>query len=125
MSVTATSNTAAALAPANDDRQSFSQLVSAIRSGDLDAAQSAYTSFSQSSAGQTGPLSQVAGQIGAALQSGDIGQAQQTLAALAKGAHHHGGHHHGGSTTQAAAPATTTSADPAATPAAGAVDVSA
>jgi hypothetical protein len=124
MSVTATSNTAATLAPANDARQTFSDLVSAIRSGDLDAAQSAYADFSQSAAGQTGPLAQVAGQIGAALQSGDIGQAQQALASLAKGAHHHGGHHHGGETTQAAAPATT-SADSGATPAASAVDVTA
>jgi hypothetical protein len=123
MSVTATS-AAAAFPPANDAGQTFSQLVSAIRSGDVDAAQSAYANFSQSSAAQTGPLSQVAGQVGAALQTGDIGKAQQALASLAKGAHHHGGHHNAGGTTQSAPPATT-SADPSATFATRAVDVTA
>ena len=107
MTVAATSNTPANLPPPSDARQSFSQLVSAIRSGDLDAAQSAYADFSQSSASKTGPLAQTVGQIGDALQSGDIGQAQQALASLqrqSKGAHHHGGHHHGGDSKAESAP---------------------
>lgn len=119
MTVAATSNTPANPPPPSDARQSFSQLVSAIRSGDLDAAQSAYADFSQSSASKTGPLAQTVGQIGDALQSGDIGQAQQALASLqqhAKGAHHHGGHHRDGdSKTQSAPPATTPGTGTAAT----------
>jgi hypothetical protein len=105
MTVAATSNITASLPPPSDARQSFSQLVSAIRSGDLDAAQSAYSDFNQTSASKTGPLAQTVGQIGDALQSGDIGQAQQALASLqqqAKGAHHHGGHHGGGGKAETA-----------------------
>ncbi|MDB5582610.1 MAG: hypothetical protein JWR80_7786 [Bradyrhizobium sp.] len=108
MTVAATSNITASLPQPSDARQSFSQLVSAIRSGDLDAAQSAYSDFNQTSASKTGPLAQTVGQIGDALQSGDIGQAQQALASLqqqAKGAHHHGGHHGGGGGKAETAPA--------------------
>jgi hypothetical protein len=78
-------------------------VVKAIRSGDLSAAQQAYATFSQSPAGQaaassqdgaSGSVAQTLSQIGQALQSGDIGQAQQLLSSLAprpQGAHHH--HH--------------------------------
>jgi hypothetical protein len=90
--------------PPNSALQSFGQLVNAVQAGNLTAAQSAYAAFAQSPAGQSdGPLSQAINQIGNALQSSDIGKAQQTLASLQQQAqsappvhHHHGGHHHGG-----------------------------
>lgn len=116
MTVAAISNSTANLPPSVNGPQNFSDLVTAIRSGDLESAQSAYSDLTQSSASTTGPLAQAISQIGTALQSSDIGQAQQALAALqqqAKGAHHHGGHHHGGDKAQSApAPSTpaTTSA---------------
>jgi hypothetical protein len=79
-------------------RQAFSQLGNALQSGDLSAAQSAYTTLSQSPAAQgNGPFAQALQQIGQDLQSGDIAGAQKALAALqqqVKGHHHH--HHHGG-----------------------------
>jgi hypothetical protein len=117
MSITAVSSTPANLSSSNA-QQGFGQLISAVRSGDLDAAQQAYSAFTQTSAAQSGgPFAQVVSQIGAALQSGDIGQAQQALAALqqqAKGAHHHGGHRPAGGSDQTqapASPAATTGAD--------------
>jgi hypothetical protein len=88
--------------PADPMRQAFGQLVNALRSGNLTAAQNAYSAFTQAQPGQgSGPLAQAISQIGDALQAGDMGKAQQALASLqqqvqsAKGAHHHhGGHHH-------------------------------
>jgi hypothetical protein len=88
--------------PIDSSRQAFGQLVNAIRSGNLTAAQNAYSAFTQSQGTQGGgPFSQAVSQIGDALQSGDLGKAQQALAQLqqqtqaSKGAHHHhgGGHH--------------------------------
>jgi hypothetical protein len=85
-------------------RQAFSQLGNALQSGDLSAAQSAYTTLSQSPAAQgNGPFAQALQQIGQDLQSGDIAGAQKALAALqqqVKGHHHH--HHGGGQPAQAA-----------------------
>lgn len=83
-------------------QQSFSQLVSALQSGNLSAAQNAYASFTQS-AGQgdpNSPFAQAINQIGQDLQSGNIGAAQQTLSSLQQtaGAHHAHHHHHGGGT---------------------------
>lgn len=79
-------------------RQAFSQLADALQSGDLTAAQSAYSTHSQSPAAQgNGPFAQALQQIGQDLQSGDIAGAQKALAALqqqVQGHHHH--HHHGG-----------------------------
>ena len=82
-------------------QQSFSTLVSALQSGDLSAAQSAYASFTQT-AGQgdpNSPFAQAINQIGQDLQSGNIGAAQQTLSSLqqAHSAHRHHHHHGGGS----------------------------
>jgi hypothetical protein len=80
-------------------RQTFGQLTSAIQSGNLSAAQSAYTTLSQAQPNQdNGPFSQALSQIGDALQSGDIGKAQAALASLQqqmeglKGTQHHQGH---------------------------------
>jgi len=108
--------------PLDPTRQAFSQLTSAIQSGDLAAAQTAYTNLMQAGgSNSSNPLSQAISQIGDALQSGDIGKAQQALATLQqqmqsmKGAHRHHGHHHGGDHDQpqaTAAPPSTTS-DPA------------
>jgi outer membrane protein assembly factor BamD (BamD/ComL family) len=86
-------------------QQSFSQLVSALQSGDLSAAQTAYASFTQS-AGQgdpNSPFAQAISQIGQDLQSGNIGAAQQTLSSLQQthSAHRHHHHHGGGTPPQA------------------------
>jgi hypothetical protein len=88
---------------------SFRQLLQAIKSGDLNAAQSAYdaltasqdqsgttsTSDSSSSSSKSN-FQQFLQQIGADLSNNDIQGAQQALSSLetqAKGTHHH---HHGG-----------------------------
>ncbi len=134
MTIAAISNTSANLPPPSGQQQSFGQLVNAIRSGDLDAAQQAYSAFTQTSAGQSGgPFAQAVSQIGDALQSGDLGKAQQALASLqqlAKGAHHHGGHHHtsgsdGDKSQPAAAAAPASTASTASSTSANLLDVSA
>jgi len=85
-------------------RQSFSQLVTALNSGDLSQAQEAYSELSQLQAdGQApatnpnSPLASALNNIGQALQNGDLGGAQQALASLqqAQRGHHHGHHGHG------------------------------
>ncbi len=89
----------------NDPRQQFIQLAKAINSGDLTGAQQAYAVLSQTlgsnadnpSASSNDPVSQALAAIGQALQSGDIGAAQQALSSLqqaqgARGHHHHHGH---------------------------------
>jgi hypothetical protein len=79
-------------------RQAFSQLSTALQSGDLSAAQSAYSTLSQSPAAQgNGPFAQTLQQIGQDLQSGDIAGAQKALAALQQQVQGHHHHHHGGS----------------------------
>ena len=82
-------------------RQAFSQLSSALQSGDLSAAQSAYATLTQNAgANGNGPFAQALSQVGDALQSGDVDKAQQALSQLQqqmqsmRGAHHHGGHRH-------------------------------
>ena len=102
----------------NAGRQAFSQLVSALQSGDLSAAQSAFSSFTQNAGGQidpNSPFGQAINQIGQDLQSGDIGAAQQTLSSLQQSAsahrgHHH--HHHGGGVSQAAQDPSSSSSTP-------------
>src|SRR5665213_265911 len=88
----------------NSARQSFSQLVSALQSGNLSAAQNAYSSFTQSAAGQidpNSPIGQALNQIGQDLQSGNIDAAQQTLNSLQQShAAHRGHHHHHGGAAQ-------------------------
>ena len=122
MAITPVSTTSASIPPPIDPmRQAFGQLTSAIQSGDLSAAQNAYTALTQAQPNQgSGPFSQALSQIGDALQSGDIGKAQQAMAALQqqmramKGAHHHHGHHHagGGDKSQSASASPSTSSDP-------------
>ena len=74
--------------PADEGWQQFAQLVRSVNAGDLPAAQKAYANFTKSPAGDlaqanaTGRLAQALDKIGEALQSGDIGQAQQALSAI-------------------------------------------
>ena len=87
--------------------QQFMQLAKAIQSGDTNAAQQAYTTFTQSAAGKqaasdpNSPLAQALSQIGQSLQSGDVSGAQQALASLKPQGHHHHHHHGGGGAAQA------------------------
>jgi soluble cytochrome b562 len=80
---------------------SFSQLASALNSGNLSAAQQAYATLSQQLSSSQGwstngnnPFATALNQIGQDLQNGDLGGAQQALASLqqARGSHHHGRH---------------------------------
>ena len=86
MAVAAVSSVSTASAPSSSQdsiRQAFGQMVSALQSGNITAAQSAYSTLSQAgNSNPNSPLSQALAQIGSALQSGNIGQAQQALAAL-------------------------------------------
>jgi len=85
-------------------QQSFKDMLTAIQSGDVSKAQTAYAALSNGKAGgdANGPLAQ----IGKALQSGDIGAAQQALQSLQSQSGAHGHHHHGGGGgVQAPAPA--------------------
>jgi len=88
-------------------QQGFKDLLAAVQSGDLSAAQKAYSGLTGGSATAKGnsPLAQ----IGQALQNGDLAGAQQaTQAFLAnRGGHHH---HHGGTQTAAAASPTAATA---------------
>jgi hypothetical protein len=91
-------------------RQAFQQLSSALQSGDLSGAQSAYSTLSQAfGSNQNSPFASALQQIGSDLQSGDIDGAKNTLSQLQQQmqtghAHHH--HHHGkpdgGAQTQSA-----------------------
>jgi hypothetical protein len=111
MAVSAVSGAPAAYQPNQQNaefRQTFGQLVSAIKSGDLTGAQQAYAALSQLQSSGAGPanpnspIAQALDQIGQALQDGDISGAQSALESLgqqARGAHHrhHHHHHHDGS----------------------------
>ena len=73
-------------------RQTFAALVSALNSGDLPGAQSAYASLSEiQGSGQerfanpNGPFAQAVSQIGQALRSGDLSGAQRALSSLPRG----------------------------------------
>jgi len=80
----------------NPVQQSFSQLMQAIQSGNLQAAQQAYATLAQN-APQTpnGAFGEAISQIGAALSSGNIVQAQATLQSFQSQMQtHRGGHHH-------------------------------
>lgn len=96
--------------------QDFGQLVSSLNSGDLPAAQQAYSALSQlessgqgPSANPNSPVSQALAQIGQALQSGNLPGAQQALSSLqqSKGSHHSHGHHGGGESASTSTDAST------------------
>jgi hypothetical protein len=98
-------------------QQDFSQLVGALNSGSLSAAQQAYsalTSFASNGQGPSSnsPLSQVLSQIGQALQGNNLTGAQQALSSLQQsqgGHHHHHGHHHAASDSSTASSTSATS----------------
>jgi ribosomal protein S20 len=108
------------------------QLIQAIKSGDLTAAQSAYDSLdsqlqqSSTASGSTSgdsssdPFKQFLQQVGAALANNDIQGAQQALSGLqqTKDAHHHR-HHGGGDANDQASSSSTTSGSSASTASAG------
>jgi cellobiose-specific phosphotransferase system component IIA len=110
MSISPVSSSSAAYQPVQqgDTRQDFLQLIKSIKSGDLAGAQQAYAAFTQSQTASgaqpdpNSPFAQALSQIGDALKSGNIDQAQQTLAGLQsqiRGGHHH--RHHGGGSANA------------------------
>lgn len=69
-------------------RQDFNQLAQALQSGDLSAAQKAFSTLSANSPKAADPNSPL-GKLGAALQTGDVKAAQQAFSALKSGGHHH------------------------------------
>ena len=105
--------------PLQQLRSSFNQLTQSLGSGDLSAAQQAFSALQQNlPPGQqngSGPFASALQQIGQSLQSGDLSGAQKALASLQQNgkAHHHGHHHHGGTsqTTAGTSNATTASVD--------------
>lgn len=123
MSIASVSSSPASVLPSiNSPRQAFGQLASAIQSGNLTAAQSAYSTLTQAgNADPNSPFAAAVSQIGDALQSGNISQAQQDLSSLqqqfqsAKGAHHHGHHHvsDGDKSQAATSPSSATPSDSA------------
>ena len=132
MAITSISSSSANVPPPGDPmRQAFGQLTSALQSGNLSAAQSAYATLSQNGGGDpNNPFAQALSQVGDALQSGDIGKAQAALASLQqqmqamRGAHH--GHHHGaaaGPSQSAAASTVASGGTTASTPSTNLVDV--
>jgi hypothetical protein len=68
-------------------RQAFVALANSLNSGDLSAAQQAYSSLSQLQrlANPNGQFRQAMNQIGQALQGGDLTAAQQALSSLERG----------------------------------------
>jgi hypothetical protein len=91
-------------------QQGVQSMMKALTAGDLAGAQSAYASMSNgtNAVQGSGPLAQ----IGKALQSGDLGAAQQAAQSLqaARGGQHH---HHHQPTTPVVATATTQPPTPA------------
>jgi hypothetical protein len=96
MSISIVSSTPPSTAQTSPDsgmRSAFQQLTQAIGSGDLDAAQSAYSTLSkmQGNTQGNGPFAQLMSSLGKDLASGDLSTAQSDLASFQKA---HGGHHH-------------------------------
>jgi len=97
--------------PFAQTRQAFSQLSSALQSGNLSAAQSAYNTLASSPLAQSGPLASSLQQIGQDLQSGNLADAQSALSSLQQQmqAHKgHGHHHHGAKPADQSQSATST-----------------
>jgi hypothetical protein len=117
-----TDNVPSALA---DRRKNLQALDSALESGDLQAAQSAFGALQQSVSSQSAASGTVASAktsqfaadlqaVGQALQSGDLQGAQQALAAMKQHRHHGGHHRHAskpGGTSPTPAPTALISAD--------------
>jgi hypothetical protein len=96
MSVTGISNASpmtSSTGPDSSFRTAMQQLTSAISSGDLKGAQSAYATLTnlQQSSGKgasTGPMAQFLSSVGDDLSKGDLTTAQSALSTFQK-AHHH------------------------------------
>jgi hypothetical protein len=95
ISPVSSSSAGTAQSQSDDGWRQFMQMVQAINAGDSNAAQQAYTEFTQSpaakvaSANPDSRLAKALDQIGQSLQSGDIGGAQKALQALRPHGHHH------------------------------------
>jgi hypothetical protein len=97
----ASATQSAAIGQWQQRQQSFKDLSSALKSGDLGAAQTAFAALGGKGSTQgSAPLAQ----IGQALQNGDLAGAQQAFQALQTARAGHS-HHHGGGSSQAPAPA--------------------
>ncbi len=70
-------------------KNDFKALTSAIKSGDLNAAKTAYASI-LADTGIQPPANSPLAAIGTALQTGDLKTAQQVLSAIPQGHHGHG-----------------------------------
>lgn len=85
-------------------KQSFEALSQALKSGDLGAAQQAFSSLSSSfPAGIANDPNSPLAKLGQALQSGNLSDAQSAFSALRS---RHGGHHHHHDQDSASATAT-------------------
>jgi hypothetical protein len=96
----------------SQNQSNFQSLANALQSGNLSAAQSAFTSLEQTfqnqnsqQPGQSNPVSNDIQSLSSALNSGNLTSAQQAFAQLQKdmqtqqaSGHHH--HHHGGGGSQ-------------------------
>lgn len=85
-------------------KQDFASLVSAAQSGDMSAAQSAYSELTTK---QTPPTNSPLAAVGTALQSGDASAVQKAVQTLqqARSGHHH--HHHAQPATDSSQSAST------------------
>lgn len=81
------------------NQQNFKALSSALQSGDLAAAQKAFSSMSTSGTSTSANSNSPLAQLGQALQNGDLKGAQTAMQAMQSKHHHHGG---GQSTTSTA-----------------------
>ena len=104
MGISSPSSTVSSASMWQQQKSSFSQLSSALTSGNLSAAKQAFTSLSANNSTASNPNSPM-GKLGAALQSGNMSAAQKAFstmqtsaasqASATQVAEHH--HHHGGS----------------------------
>jgi hypothetical protein len=114
MGISSASSPAIGASMWQQQKSSFSQLSSALTSGDLGAAKQAFATLSAKNPAASDPNSPM-GKLGAALQSGNMSAAQQAFSTMqtsaasqtsaAQGAGHHH-HHHGGMSAVASSTAT-------------------
>jgi hypothetical protein len=84
-------------------QQGFKNLMSAVQSGDMATAQQAYADLTKgkSAVDPSSPL----GQLGAALQSGDVDATQKVAQSIQASRSGHAHHHHGGASATTASTA--------------------
>ena len=104
MGISSASSSVSGASQWQQQKSSLSQLSGAMKSGNLSAAQQAFTSLSANNPAAKDPNSPL-GKLGEALQSGNMSAAQQVFSTMQASAtshasstqgagHHH--HHHGG-----------------------------